>query len=137
MIAWFEAGRIAVAGRYMKLLRLFSWLAMLLVVPLLHADSLDDLAQDFWAWRAIEQPVSPDDVTRIERPAGWIPDWSSAAVIRYREQLVQFESKWKGLEASSSPIPRQVDSRLMGSALARVHWELDPTRNWQPNPEFY
>ncbi|HTC40220.1 MAG TPA: DUF885 family protein, partial [Candidatus Acidoferrales bacterium] len=31
----------------------------------------------------------------------------------------------------------KVDDRLMGSALARVHWELDLNRRWQRDPTFY
>jgi len=109
----------------------------LLFAPLLHAHPLDDFARDFWTWRAVEQPVSGDDVNRIERPADWIPDWSPTAVARYRQQLERFEMNWKNLDASAWPVPRQVDFRLMGSALARVRWELEFTRNWQRNPEFY
>jgi hypothetical protein len=108
-----------------------------LAVPLLYADPLDDLARDFWSWRAVEQPASPDDVTRIERPSGWVPDWSPAAVARYRQQLSEFETRWKKLDASGWTVARQVDYRLIRSALARVHWELDVTHNWQRNPEFY
>jgi uncharacterized protein (DUF885 family) len=112
-------------------------LIALFLAPFLHADPLDDFARDFWTWRAVEQPVSPDDVNRIERPADWLPDWSPAAVERYHRQLEQFESRWKKLDVSSGAVSRQVDYRLMGSALARVRWELEFTRNWQRNPEFY
>jgi len=104
---------------------------------LCYADPLDDFARDFWVWRAAEQPVSSDDVNRIERPAGWVPNWSPASVERYRKQLEQFEATWKKLDLSTSPVARQVDYRLMGSALARVRWELDFTKSWQRNPDFY
>src|SRR5256885_1712381 len=116
---------------------LLSLMLTLLSVPLVHADPLDDFARDFWAWRAAEQPVSGDDVNRIERPAGWVPNWSPAAVQHYRQQLEEFQTKWRTLDSSAWPVPRQVDYRLMGSALARVRWELDFTRSWQRNPEFY
>ena len=43
-------------------------------------DPLDDLARDFWTWRAATQPSSGDDIPRIERPAGWLPDWSRDAI---------------------------------------------------------
>ncbi len=112
-------------------------LAALFTPQLLHADPLDDFARDFWAWRAAEQPVSPDDVNRIERPHGWVPNWSPTAVQHYRQQLERFQTKWQILDSSAWPVPRQVDYRLMGSALARVRWELDFTRSWQKNPEFY
>src|SRR6516165_1917484 len=94
------------------------------------ADQLDDLAQEFWAWRAAEQPFSGDDIERIERPAGWTPDWSAVAIARRRQEAARFEERWKRLEGEmdGAPVPRQVDYRLLGSALARVRWELDITR---------
>jgi uncharacterized protein (DUF885 family) len=41
------------------------------------------------------------------------------------------------MDAGRWPIPRQVDYRLIGSALSRVGWELYVTRNWQRDPGFY
>jgi hypothetical protein len=106
-------------------------------VPALHADELDDLARDFWAWRAAEMPVSTDDIPRLERPAGWLPDWSPAAIESYRRQVTEFEQRWRALDLSKSPVPRQVDYRLIGSAIARARWELDYLAAWQRNPTFY
>jgi len=113
------------------------FLVFFLLAPLLHADSLDDLARDFWAWRDSERPVNGDDVPRVDRPENWAPDWSAAAVERNGKQLAQFEARWQKMDASSWPVSRQVDYRLMGSALARAHWELDVLRSWQRNPSFY
>lgn len=121
-------------------IRQLGWILLVLTLcpaTVCYADTLDDLARDFWTWRATEQPLSGDDVNRIERPTGWIPDWSPAAVERYRKQLEQFDAAWKKLDLSASPVARQVDYRLMGSALARVRWELDFTKSWQRNPGFY
>ena len=59
------------------------------------------------------------------------------AVAGRRQALRAFEDRWKKLEVSGWPIPRQVDYRLLGSALARVRWELDITRGWRRNPMFY
>ncbi len=112
-------------------------LFLLFVPSVVRADTLDDLARDFWAWRAAEQPVSSDDIPRIERPSGWVPDWSPEAVARYHKQLDEYETRWQKIDASAGPIPRQVDYRLMGSALSRVRWELDRIRNWQRDPSFY
>jgi uncharacterized protein (DUF885 family) len=98
---------------------------------------LTELASDFWAWRARFQPVSSDDLARLERPEGWTPAWSQASVEQQRTQLAAFEQRWKRIDLSAWPIPQQVDYRLIGSALARVHWELDVTRGWQRNPKFY
>src|ERR1700704_3974540 len=119
----------------------FPWtltlLVFLSVTPVFAADPLDDLAKDFWSWRAVEQPLSTDDIPRLERPATWTPDWSPEAVARYRTQLVEFETRWQSSDASSWSVPRQVDHRLIGSAIARVRWELELLRNWQRNPMFY
>jgi uncharacterized protein (DUF885 family) len=118
-------------------IRLLAVVTLLLSTSFLRADTLDDLARDFWAWRATEQPVSFDDIPRLERPVAWVPDWSPAAVIQYQKQLEAFEARWKKIKASTWPVPRQVDYRLMGSAIARVRWELDVLQVWQRNPEFY
>src|SRR6185436_6038030 len=37
----------------------------------------------------------------------------------------------------SWPVAHQVDYRLIGSAIARVHWELNITRGQETNPGFY
>ena len=113
------------------------FLLLVIFCATLSADPLDDLARDFWAWRAIHQPITGDDIPRIERPADWTPDWSAESVARQRDDLALFEKRWKEMDAGRWPIPRQVDYRLMGSALARAGWELYVTRNWQRNPFFY
>src|SRR5262249_34887277 len=116
--------------------------ALLFVVILLGslgclADELDTLAADYWQWRAAEQPLSLDDMTRLERPPGWAPDWSPAAVAKYRRELSDFEARLRKINTSQMPIERQVDWRLIGSALARARWELDTLRGWARNPMFY
>ena len=102
-----------------------------------RADALDDLARDYWKWRASEMPVSTDDIPRLERPSGWVPDWSPAAVDAYGRQVEDFERRWDAMDASNWPVPRQVDYRLMGSAIARAKWELEMLRAWRRNPGFY
>jgi uncharacterized protein (DUF885 family) len=101
-----------------------------------HADSLDKLADDFWAWRAKYAPFTGDDVNRIERPGG-IRDWSRASIDHQRKDLAAFEARLKKLDAATWPVPQQVDHRLMGSALARVRWELDVNPHWKRDPNFY
>jgi len=110
---------------------------LVFAVPMVHADALNDLSTDFWAWRANELPISTDDIPRLERPQGWLPDWSPATVARYQVELKNFEGRWKGIDDSQWPIARRVDYRLIGSALARVRWELEVLRSWQTNPNFY
>ncbi len=103
----------------------------------LSANPLDDLAQDFWKWRAVHQPISGDDMARIDRPAEWTPDWSKESVARQQDDLAAFEKRWKEMDAGRWAIARQVDYRLIGSALARVGWELYVTHSWKRNPDFY
>ena len=111
-------------------------LALLLAVPLASADAIDDLARDFWAWRAATQPFSYDDIPRIERPAGFRPDWSQAAIAKRKQALAEFEQRWKQIPVQSERA-REVDRRLLRSAIMRVRWELEVLRSWQHDPHFY
>lgn len=95
------------------------------------------LAQRYWAWRADNQPISGDDIPRIERSPDWLPDWSPAAVAARRRALARFEREWRAIDTTGWSRAAQVDYRLIGSALARVRWELDGTRAWRRNPLFY
>jgi uncharacterized protein (DUF885 family) len=118
-----------------------SWAAVSLIALLLSnasaaTESLDKLANDFWAWRAKHAPFTGDDVNRIERPGGK-RDWSRASIEKQRKDLAEFETRWKKLDPTAWPIPQQVDYRLIGSALARVRWELDINPRWKRDPNFY
>jgi len=99
-------------------------------------DSLQTFAEEFWQWRAATQPFSSDDIPRIERPGGK-RDWSRAAIEKQMQKLAEFEKRWKGLDANAGDTARQVDYRLMGSALARVRWELETNPRWKKDPTFY
>ena len=100
---------------------------------------LQQLSADFWQWRAAELPYSGDDIPRLDRPAGWIADWSSSTVGRRRDQLTAFENRWQklGQDAHDRSRSETVDYLLVGSAIARARWELDYVRGWQRNPWFY
>ena len=100
-------------------------------------DSDEKLASDFWAWRARTGQYTNDDVTRMERPAGVMRDWSAASVERQRRDLAVFEERWKNLDDKGAPVWKQVDHRLLGSGVARVRWELDVLDRWQRDPNFY
>ena len=99
-------------------------------------DPLDKLASDFWTWRARYAPFTGDDVNRIERPGG-MRDWSRARIDNQRKELGEFEARWKKIDSHTWPIARQVDYRLIGSALSRVRWELDINPSWRRDPTFY
>src|SRR5438477_10755842 len=100
-------------------------------------DQLQQLAQDFWTWRAANQPVSSDDIPRIERPVDWVPDWSRDAIARRRREQSEFAASHEAIDERSWPLPQQVDYRLIASAIARVHWELNVTCGQERNPGFY
>src|ERR1700682_5897626 len=99
-------------------------------------ESLDKLADDFWTWRAKHAPFTSDDVNRIERPGG-TRDWSRAKIDNHRKELAEFEARWKKININGWPIAKQVDYRLIGSALSRVRWELDINLRWKRDPNFY
>ncbi|WP_280395200.1 DUF885 family protein [Nocardia brasiliensis] len=98
---------------------------------------LAKLAEEFWNWRTATAPDSSDDLPRVERPANWLPDWSAAAIAERRTVLAEFTRRHAALDLSDEPVAVQVDGRLLGSALAKVHWELDLIRGWERNPGFY
>jgi len=98
--------------------------------------ALEKLADDFWHWRAKYAPFTGDDVNRIERPGG-LRDWSRGQIENHRKELGEFEARWKKIDGAKWPTPQQVDYRLIGSALARVRWELDINPRWKRDPNFY
>src|SRR6266699_1310197 len=101
-----------------------------------QTESLAKLADDFWTWRAKYAPFTGDDVNRIERPGG-TRDWSRASIDKQRKDLAEFEARWKKIDPAQSPIAKQVDYKLICSALARVRWELDVNPRWRRDPNFY
>jgi hypothetical protein len=135
----------SLTAREGSLLRKAIWRAVLAVgfavicfAPAMRAqDSIEKLATDFWAWRAETAPFNEDDVPRIERPAGLKQSWSAAAIAKQRGDLAAFEARWKKIDATKWQVPQQVDYRLLGSALARVRWELDYNKRYQSDPTFY
>jgi uncharacterized protein (DUF885 family) len=101
-----------------------------------QASALQRFAADFWSWRAHYQPFSTDDIPRLEHPAGE-RDWSARSIAQQRAQLEEFEAQWRKLDRAGWTANEKVDDRLMGSALARVRWELDLNRRWERDPTFY
>src|SRR5437868_2435447 len=116
---------------------LLIWIALLPDAQA-QADSLEKLADDFWVWRAQYAPFNGDDVNRMERPGG-TRDWSQASIDQRRKDLAAFEGRWKKIGSTQAnwPISKQVDYKLMGSALSRVRWELEINPRWRRDPNFY
>src|ERR1035438_5770971 len=120
-------------------MRIVAIVLLLMSAPSLaqsKADSFDQLASDFWAWRARYRPFTFDDVPRMEHPGG-MRDWSAAAIASQLLELAAFERRLKAMPAETWPVAQQVDYRLMGSAMARVRWELEVNPRWQRDPVFY
>src|SRR4029077_15721593 len=117
--------------------RTIFFFAVLCSVTAAAQDSLDQLATDFWGWRTQYQPFNNDDLPRVERPSGLKRSWSAAAVARQEADITALEARWKRFDPAAWPVAQQVDYRLIGSALARVHWELDLNRRWRRDPTFY
>jgi hypothetical protein len=116
-------------------------LATLLLFPALSfaqstTASLTQLASDFWAWRAQYRPFTFDDIPRMEHTNG-IRDWSAAAVAKQRADLSDFERRWSAMRTNGHSLAQDIDYRLIGSAIARVRWELDINPRWQRDPTFY
>ena len=99
------------------------------------ADSLEKLADDFWAWRPKYAPFTGDDVNRMDRPGGK-RDWSRASIDQRKKDLAGFETRWRKLNPRQWPISKQVDYKLIGSAFSRVHWELDINPRGKRDPNF-
>lgn len=98
---------------------------------------LDALSDSFWTWRATEQPFTNDDIPRIERAANFQVDWSADEVKRYQARITAYEREWRALDTKGASVADQIDYRLLGSAIARVYWELDVMPMWRENPDFY
>lgn len=98
---------------------------------------VEALSAKFWQWRATEQPFTNDDIPRLDRPHGFVAHWAAADVASYRSHAASFEQQWRALDVSHAPVGTQVDYRLIGSAIARVDWELDVLPVWRRNPFFY
>lgn len=89
---------------------------------------LDELAERFWAWRARQQPRTRDDIPRLGRPDGWLPEVDQGLAERRRAELAAFRAELGRVRPAGGDVPDRVDHRLLRSAIARVSWESDVLR---------
>jgi Bacterial protein of unknown function (DUF885) len=117
------------------------FLMILLLIPQIGFSQnnmeIQNFAKQFFKWRAITQPVTGDDITRVERPDKWIPDYSPEALAAYREKYIKFSSKLKNLSHTGWSKSDSVDYLLLHSAIERVNWELNILKLPNRNPDFY
>ena len=99
--------------------------------------TLQALARSFFEWRRVQQPAQGDDIPRVERPDGWLPDFSPDALEGYREDYRLFFESIDGIDTAGWSVQDQVDARLLRAAIQRVHWELDVLKAPHRNPLFY
>jgi hypothetical protein len=102
-----------------------------------HDEALQALAAKFFEWRRIQQPVSGDDIPRVERPHGWVPNYSPQALLDYQTGYDAFMRALEHLNQENWTLADQVDARLLRAAIERVHWELNVLKAPQRNPLFY
>jgi hypothetical protein len=122
-------------------LRLIQFISccVILFISQAEADSpeLRALAREFFAWRASTQPATADDVVRVERPYGWVPNCSADVLARYNAEQKQFRHRLMALKQGGWTVADSVDFLLLRSAIARVDFELNVVRSARRNPEFY
>jgi hypothetical protein len=99
--------------------------------------ALQALSANFFEWRRIQQPAMGDDIPRVERPDGWLPDYSPEALEQYRGRYQGYIEAVDQLDSEFWSIADQVDARLLKAAIERIHWELDILELPQRNPLFY
>ena len=98
---------------------------------------LKQLANDFFAFRTVEQPITSDDIPRVERPDGWVPDFSPKALTEYNAKYKAFNQMLKELDKSNFTRHDSVDFLLLHSAIERVNWELNILKLPEKDPDFY
>ena len=99
--------------------------------------TLQKLSNDFFKWRTITQPVTGDDIPRIERPDGWVPDYSPGSLKNYENKYIEFSKKLMEAPRDNWTTADSVNFLLLHSAIERVNWELNILKLPYTHPEFY
>jgi hypothetical protein len=94
-------------------------------------EAVRQLGTELWTWRLPTQFRTSDDIPRVDRPHGWLPTFTATSVEERLERAAGFRERWVAIDRSTLTPTGEVDHRLLGSALARVHWECEILRNWE------
>jgi SpoVK/Ycf46/Vps4 family AAA+-type ATPase len=86
------------------------------------AEDMSALARDFFEWRRVQQPATGDDIPRVERPDGWVPDVSPTSLEAHRQRYRDYLGAIDGLDTRDWNVASRVDARLLRAAIQRVHW---------------
>jgi hypothetical protein len=107
------------------------------IVVRASSPELHSIAREFFAWRATQQPSTGDDVNRVDRPEGWVPDWSPKALASYDAKQKEFRSRLETLNRSGWTVADSIDYLLLRSAIGRVDHELNVVGWPKRHPYFY
>lgn len=99
-------------------------------------EAVQTLGAEIWRWRIETGFRTSDDIPRVDHSPGWLPQFTEESIDERRQALRGFRDRWHEIDVSREPVAVQVDHRLIGSALARVHWEIDTLRNWERDAVF-
>ncbi|NQV51281.1 MAG: DUF885 family protein [Candidatus Marinimicrobia bacterium] len=98
---------------------------------------LNALALKFFEWRKVTQPITSDDIPRIERDSNWIPDLSPKAVSNSKAKFIEFKTTLESIPQTGWTRADSIDYLLLRSAIERVNWELNVLDLPGRHPEFY
>jgi len=119
-----------------RILLLFVFFQPFLIVAQLDP-KIQSLASEFWEWRIIHQPSTPDDINRVDRPDNWRPDFSPKTLESINRSYKSFRLRLDKLDKTGWSRSDSVDFLCLRSAIERVNWELNILRNPYRNPDFY
>ena len=100
-------------------------------------EELQTLAKSFFEWRLINQPISGDDIPRVERPDNWVPNYSPKQIDTSRKKYLEFRDLLFSVSKHNFVRSDSVDYLLLRSAIERVNWELNILKLPNTHPEFY
>ena len=100
-------------------------------------NDLQKLAKEFFAWRAITQPATSDDINRVERPDGWTPNYSKTAIEISMQKYNNYKTKLFDIPQLNWTRSDSIDFLLMRSAIERINWEINILKLPYKNPDFY
>jgi len=98
---------------------------------------LNALAIKFMEWRTLTQPITSDDIPRLERAPNWFPDYSPKAISNSKEKYIEFSHALESIPQVEWSRADSVDYLLLRSAIERVNWELNVLDLPGRHPEFY
>ena len=120
---------------YYKYLTLLLFLNINIIAQI--NSNIQKLSTEFFEWRKITQPSTEDDILRVERPDGWVPDFSPEALEINKQKYIEYSTRLKNLSKENWSRSDSIDFLLMHSAIERVNWELNILRSPYRNPDFY